>query len=106
MWIEAERIMRKGGFSPREAVRIKGILLRLCVGHLALHESAPGHEWRNLPRDRFPHYRAAGPALDASRPADVFASGLALLIAAVEESTPSAAATRAAVLEVGEEVVD
>ncbi len=75
------------GFPPPEAVRIKGILLRFCVGHLVLHESAPGHEWRTLPQDRFPHYRAAGPALDASRPADVFATGLALLIAALPEST-------------------
>jgi TetR/AcrR family transcriptional regulator, tetracycline repressor protein len=73
------------GFPPREAVRIKGILLRFCVGHLVLHESAPGHDWRALPKDRFPHYRASGPALDRSDPADVFATGLATLITALPQ---------------------
>jgi TetR/AcrR family tetracycline transcriptional repressor len=93
------------GFPPREAVRIKGILLRFCVGHLVLHESAPGHEWRTLPKDRFPHYRAAGPALDVSRPAEVFTSGLTLLITGLAEPTRGNPSTpQAPELESGERV--
>lgn len=89
-------VLDDAGFAPEEAVRIKGILLRFCVGHLVLHDATPGHQWRKLPKGSFPRYRAAGPALDASDPADVFTTGLAALLMAWSNPSPPASDPRQA----------
>ncbi len=73
-------ILDDAGFTPEAAVHVKGAALRFCIGHLALQEAAPGHQWRRLPKNAFPKYRAAGPALDAFDPAEHFRLGLDALL--------------------------
>jgi AcrR family transcriptional regulator len=73
-------ILDDAGFSPEAAVHVKGALLRFCIGHLALHEAAPGHEWRRLSRRAYPRYRATGPALDTFDEAEHFRVGLGALL--------------------------
>ena len=76
-------VLDEAGFPPEEAVRTKGILLRFCVGHLVLHEAAAGPGWQSVSPDRFPRYRAAGPALEATDPAALFTTGLTALLDAL-----------------------
>jgi AcrR family transcriptional regulator len=78
-------ILTDAGFTPEDAVQIKGAMLRLCIGHLMLREAAPGHEWRKLPKNSFPCYRAAGPALDAFDPAAHFRLALDALLVGLQD---------------------
>jgi AcrR family transcriptional regulator len=80
-------VLADAGFSPDASVHVKGALLRFCVGHITLNESAQGHEWRRLPKTSFPHYRATGPALDAFDPAAHFRIGLDALLAGLAASS-------------------
>ncbi|MGW4409066.1 TetR/AcrR family transcriptional regulator [Nonomuraea sp. NPDC004702] len=50
-------ILLDAGFPPDQADHVKGAVLRVCVGHLVLHEAA-ARDWTELPADRYPHYHA------------------------------------------------
>ncbi|MFI9591874.1 TetR/AcrR family transcriptional regulator [Nonomuraea sp. NPDC052265] len=50
-------ILLDAGFPPDQADHVKGAVLRVCVGHLVLHEAA-ARDWTELPADKYPHYRA------------------------------------------------
>jgi AcrR family transcriptional regulator len=74
-------ILRSAGFDAATAMEIKGVLLRFCVGHLALRAAADGPRWDELPDDEFPEHQAAGPAIDAFDPEANFRTGIDILLA-------------------------
>lgn len=74
-------ILLGAGLTVEAAVRIKGAVLRLCVGHLALQSVEPGHEWHQLPGEQFPRYRRAGPTMDTIDRRGLFIDALDALLA-------------------------
>jgi AcrR family transcriptional regulator len=77
-------ILDDAGFAPDTAIHIKGAALRCCIGHIALNEARPGHAWRQVSKQTFPHYYATGPALDRFDAAEHLEIGLNALLDGLE----------------------
>jgi len=76
------RILIGAGFTPPAAIRAKGILFRLVIGHLVL-ANAPGPPWRRLPK-RYTHLRSTGPAHDTIEVDQIFRDGVDTVLSGLD----------------------
>ena len=82
-------IFHTAGFTPEEAVTVKGILLRFCTGHLILSVSAPELDWREVPKGAYDNYRIARKNVKQIDKVDLFRMGLDIMITGAADRFPA-----------------